>query len=97
VRFEYVEPLLPKLRNIDLGRLAGGTRARAAAAATAAAAAAAGAAAAAEGAAGGAAAAAGQAGGPAKLARRHDTGSVDAARQRYLQRKATAAAAAGKK
>lgn len=92
MRYEWVAPLLPKLRDVDVTRLGSGTKARAAAAAEAdARAAAAGA-----GGGGGAAAEAAAEPGPAKLAKRANDKTVDAARQRYLQRKAQAAAA-GKK
>jgi ATP-dependent RNA helicase DHX8/PRP22 len=88
-RYEWVEPLLPKLQDVDVQRLSGGKlKAQEAAAATAAAdvaAAAAGAGQASDGEAGG-----------QKLARRNHNEAVNAARQRYLQRK-QAAAAAGKK
>ncbi|KAF6250725.1 DEAH-box nuclear pre-mRNA splicing factor [Scenedesmus sp. NREL 46B-D3] len=86
-RHEWVEPLLPKLQDVDVQRLSGGKlRAQAAAAAAAAAA---------DSAADEAGTAAdGEAGGQ-KVARRNDDDAVNAARQRYLQRKQ--AAVAGKK
>ncbi|KAF8068452.1 DEAH4 [Scenedesmus sp. PABB004] len=86
-RFEWVEPLLPKLQGVDVQRLSGGKlRAEAAAAAAAAVAAAA---AAADDAGGGGGAQA------AQLARRNDDDAVSAARARFLARKAAAAGAGG--
>lgn len=78
-RYEFVEPLLKRLSNIDVQRLSRSARAAAAAAAAAAASAPAE----------GSSAAGGEAGKSAAAApvRRNDTGAVCAARERYLQRK----------
>jgi ATP-dependent RNA helicase DHX8/PRP22 len=84
-RGEWVEPLLPKLQDVDIQRLSGGRLAEAAAAADP------GAGGAPEVQPGCSTGGAGQG-----LVRRNDDGAVDAARQRYLQRK-QAAAAAGKR
>lgn len=83
-RYEWVEPLLPKLQGVNVQRLSGGKlRAERAAAAAAAE----------EAAAEQVSGAAADAAGP-KLARRNDDDAVNAARRRYLQRKQ---AGAGKK
>jgi ATP-dependent RNA helicase DHX8/PRP22 len=83
-RGQWVEPLLPKLQDVDVQRLSGGklTAQHTAGAGNASAAATDGD----EGQAGSSKADAAQ-----KLARRNDDGAVDAARQRYLQRKQAAA------
>jgi ATP-dependent RNA helicase DHX8/PRP22 len=82
-RGEWVEPLLPKLQDVDVQRLSGGKlKAQHAAGAANAAVAAVDD----EVQAGSSKADAAQ-----KLARRNDDGAVNAARQRYLQRKQAAA------
>lgn len=85
-RAEWVEPLLPKLQDVDVKRLSGGKLAAAAAAAATAAVDQE------EQQQGSSKADAAQ-----KLARRNDDDSVNAARQRYLQRKQAAAASGGKR
>jgi ATP-dependent RNA helicase DHX8/PRP22 len=104
VEYRWVEPLLPKLGSVDVKRLSKGRllsqQEEAAAAAAAAAAAKGGSgggsargahAAAGEGAKGRGAGAEGEAG--AQPVKRNDDKAVDAARQRYLQRKQQQAAA----
>lgn len=84
-RAEWVEPLLPKLQDVDVKRLSGGKLAAAAAAATVAVDQE-------EQQQGSSKADAAQ-----KLARRNDDDAVNAARQRYLQRKQAAAAGGAKR
>jgi ATP-dependent RNA helicase DHX8/PRP22 len=87
-RGEWVEPLLPKLQDVDVKRLSGGRLAVEVAATTAAAAATAED----EDQPGSSKADAAQ-----KLARRNDNDAVNAARQRYLQRKQATASSSKRK
>lgn len=87
-RAEWVEPLLPKLQDVDVKRLSGGRLAAQEAAGTAAAAADDG---------GGAQPGSKKADADQQLARRNDDSAVNAARARYLQRKQAAAATGSKR